>query len=173
MEPKGVHKIPTAVTSQFVKASIEKKSWQGPVIDLGAGGQAHWYKPHFHGQIYVQLDVAPEPSGSTDIVADILNMPQVKSDFYGVVLLLETLEHVSNPFQAFKEAARILRPGGLFICTTVACWWLHRHPKDYWRFLPDGLTELCRVTGLEIYHEVFNSINALTPAHCCVAAVKE
>lgn len=164
--------MPTAVTSHFVRDSIEKKPWSGPIIDLGAGEYAHWYKPYFPGQVYVQLDMKQQPDGQTDIIADVLNMPQVKSDYFGVVVMCELLEHVSNPFMAYKEAARILRPGGLFICTTLACWWLHEHPKDYWRFLPDGLRHLCAVNGLEIYYELFNTKTAIHPTHCCVAAIK-
>jgi len=162
----------TSVSGKFVKDSIDKKPWTGPVIDLGAGGYANYYKPHFVGHEYIQLDLAPQPKGVTNIIADILNMPQVKTDSYGVVLLCETLEHLCDPFAAFKEAARILRPGGLFICTTVACWGLHRHPQDYWRFLPDGLTHLCRVSGLAKYYEILEPASTTTPSHCCVAATK-
>lgn len=165
--------MPTAVTSHFVRDSIAKKPWKGPIIDLGAGEYAHWYTLYFPEQTYVQLDMEAQPNGITDIVADVLNMPQVKSNYFGVVLLCEILEHVSNPFLAFKEAARILQPGGLLICTTLACWWVHRHPKDYWRFLPDGLRHLCDVSGLKIYHELFNTKTGIHPSHCCVAAIKE
>ncbi len=164
--------MPTAVTSRFVKDSIEKKPWKGPIIDLGAGDYASWYKPFFPGQEYIQLDSKASPNGQTNIIADALNMPEIKSDFYGVVLMCELLEHVNNPFVAFKEAARILKPGGLFICTTLTCWWLHRHPKDYWRFMPDGMDYLCEVTGLKKYHEHYVNRTALRPSHCCVAAIK-
>jgi len=100
-------------------------------------------------------------------------MPQVKSDFYGVVLMLELLEHVPDPPQAFKEAARILKPGGIFICTTPSCWPVHRHPKDYWRFLPDGLDYLCQISNLKIYNRLFNSPSGVIPGHVGVAATKE
>jgi len=162
----------TEVASRFVKESIEKRPWTGPVIDLGSGGYASYYKPLFKEAMYIRLDIMPQPKGQTDIVADILNMPLVKSDYYGVVLLCETLEHLSDPFKAFKEAARILRPGGLFICTTVACWCMHRHPKDYWRFLPDGLRHLCETVNLKIYNEKLEPESVTQNSHCCVAAYK-
>lgn len=129
----------TAHSIMWVKDAIDKVSWSGPVIDLGSGEQGKYYKPYFAGHEYIKLDMKAEPDGSTNIVADILNMPQVKSNFYGVVLLLDVLEHLRQPFTAFREVARILRPGGFLICTTVASWPEHKHPKDYWRFLPDGL----------------------------------
>jgi len=163
----------TKESRNFVRDSISKKKWKGPIIDLGAGVQAPAYSQFFIKQDYVLLDMNKQACPSAEIVADILRMPQVKSDHYGVVLLCETLEHLANPFMAFKEAARILRPGGLFICTTVAVWAIHRHPKDYFRFLPDGLEYLCQVSGLKIYNTLLDTKEAITPGHCCVAAVKE
>lgn len=162
----------TDVSGRFVKNSINMKLWKGPVIDLGSGGYSNYYKPHFGTEKYVRLDLEAQPNNGTDIIADILDMPQIPSDNYGVVLLCETLEHVNNPFKAFKEAARILRPGGLFICTTVACWTEHKHPKDYWRFLPDGLRYLCETVGLNIYNLEMFPNDAQSPAHCSVAAIK-
>ena len=163
----------TRVSQQFVKDSIAKKPWQGPVIDLGSGIQAAGYKSFFGKAEYVCLDFKqPSPAG-TNIIADIQNMPKVKSEAYGVVMLLETLEHIANPFLAFKEAARILKPNGLFICTTVACWTQHRHPRDYYRFLPDGLEYLCAYAGLKPYHVLLDAANTTSPCHTCIAAIKQ
>ncbi len=164
--------MPTKVSRDFVRESASKRAWTGPVIDLGAGGYAPHYRDIFNGHEYIQLDMKPEPKGITSIVADICNMPAVKSETYGVVLLTETLEHIYSPERAFREAARILKVGGIFICTTVACWPIHRHPKDYWRFLPDGLDHLCKITKMIPYHVLLDSKDGATNSHCCIAAVK-
>jgi len=162
----------TKVSIQFVRDALDKHKWTGPVIDLGAGSEAKDYSHLFPTETYFQLDLLPEPTIKNRICANLLNMPQVPSNTYGVVLLLETLEHVANPFLAFKEAARILRHGGLFICTTVHCWPMHKHPKDYWRFLPDGLDFLCASFGLLPYYVFMDTKSAIQPGHCCVAAIK-
>ena len=156
----------------FVAACMGKRAWPGPVIELGAGSESKKYKEYFNGKQYVTLDLAARTDCQIDIVADILNMPQVESDTYGVVLLCEVLEHLRNPLQAFKEAARILRPRGLFICTTVAAWPLHKHPFDFFRFLPDGLTHLCNTAGLKVVYGFFQSITSECGQACCVAAIK-
>lgn len=151
---------------------IDKWPWRGPVVDLGAGGYSSYYQPHFKNVEYVRLDIVNQPQGGIDIIADVMNMPRVLSNSYGVALLCETLEHLPDPLAAFKETARILRPGGLLICTTVACWTEHRHPKDYWRFLPDGLRYLCEKTNLGIYDIRLEPNDSTAPAHCMVTAYK-
>lgn len=163
----------TNISIGFVKGCIVGKHWTGPVIELGAGSESKYYKQFFEGQKYVTLDREQELDGSIDIVADILNMPQVESSFYGVVLLCEVLEHLYNPFQAFKAAARILRPRGLFICTTVAAWPVHKHPFDFYRFLPDGLNYLCAVSGLKVIDGFLEPITKTCGQACCVAAIKQ
>lgn len=163
----------TGKSIMHVKDSLDRRKWTGPIIDLGGGKESKYYKQFFVGYKYVKLDIEPDPDGSTDIVADILNMPQVESNFYGVVLLLETLEHLPHPFLAFKEAARILQPGGLFICTTVASWPEHKHPKDYWRFLPDGLICLCVTVGLQPWGITRQPYGKCGSQTCCVAATKK
>lgn len=162
----------TGASIMYVKDCIDARPWKGPVIDLGSGLESKYYEGFFTGHEYVRLDDKTQANARTDIIADILNMPEVKSDFYGVVLLLDTLEHLPNPFLAFKEAARILRPGGLFICTSVAAWPEHRHPFDFYRFLPDGMTYLCTTAGLKPYitgYKAYGKSGCLT---ICVGAVK-
>jgi len=163
----------TIASVEFVKTALTKKEWSGPIIDLGAGNESRFYKQLFEGHEYVTLDRTQEPDSSIDILADILNMPLVQSNSFGVVLLCEVLEHLPNPFDAFKEAARILRPGGLFICTTVASWPLHKHPFDFFRFMPDGLTHLCIVSGLTVILGLYDVHSTDKGQACCVAAVKQ
>lgn len=157
----------------FVRDSLDKIAWAGPVIDLGGGNESKYVQPYFAGHKYIKLNIEADPNGSTDIVGDICKMPQVESNFYGVVLLLDTLEHIAWPLLAFREAARILRPGGLFICTTVASWPEHKHPKDYWRFLPDSLVLLSVTVGLQVIGLTKKPYGPRGAETCCVVAAKE
>jgi len=164
--------MPTGVNTKFVGESLQKKPWTGPVIDLGASDCSDWYQQFFKGTEYIKLDLEQNPKKDIDIIADILNMPQVKSNTYGVVVFCETLEHLKNPFLAFTEINRILRPGGMLICTTVACWVLHGHPHDYFRFMPEGLRVLCDSVNLKVFHEVLFPTSTEQPSHCMIAAIK-
>jgi len=162
----------TGASIMYVKELIDKKPWTGPVIDLGAGKESKFYEGYFAGHEYIRLDNAEQANARTDIIADILNMPQVKSNFYGVVLLLDVLEHLCDPFLAFHEAARILRPRGLFICTTVASWPEHKHPFDFYRFMPDGMTYLCVRTGLQPYATGYRTYGQGSGITVAVGAIK-
>lgn len=160
------------VSQKYVKDIVSSRPWAGPVIDLGSGGLEYYYNSFFPGQQYIRLDIERRPTWGINIVADILNMPLVVSNTFGVVLLLETLEHLADPFAAFRESARILKPGGLFICTTVSVWPEHKHPKDYWRFYPDGLKELCKAAGLKLIDCKLLPNPTTGHQHCNCAATK-
>ena len=164
--------MPTGVNAKFVGEALNKKPWTGPVIDLGAGTCSDWYDHFVKGSEYIKLDLAQNPKKDINIIADILSMPHVKSNTYGVAIFCETLEHLSNPFAAFSEINRILRPGGMLICTTVACWVQHGHPHDYFRFMPEGLRVLCASVGLKVFHEILFPISTEQPSHCMIAAIK-
>ena len=50
-----------------------------------------------------------------------------KDDFFDIVLMEEVIEHLVNPYNAIREAYRILKRGGLFLLSTPnLAWWLNR-----------------------------------------------
>lgn len=62
----------------------------------------------------------------------------------------QVLEHVGgNPFQAFAESVRVVRPGGYVAHTTCLINPVHA-PPDYWRFTTDALSLLARTSGCEV-----------------------
>lgn len=162
----------TLFARQFVAESIKQKPWSGPVIDLGAGPAAKCYQDLFDGHIYLTLDFEKSAEYQTDYIADIMDMNGVPREYFGVALLLETLEHLKNPFIAFEKISQIIRPGGLFICTTVAAWMQHNHPSDYWRFLMAGLKLLCEHANLKPYYQKQTTASTQIPCQTMIAAIK-
>jgi SAM-dependent methyltransferase len=62
----------------------------------------------------------------------------------------QVLEHVEgSPFDAFKESARVIKPGGYIIHTTCFANEVHGAPSDFWRFTPEGLELLARHADCE------------------------
>ena len=145
----------------YVAEMRRRFDFPSPVLNVGAGDAVsnRFYLPIYQDLEHYNLDIQPEIG--IDIVANCMDMPEVKSESYGTVLCADTLEHIEHPWEAMLEFNRILKPSGLFVATTCCCYGIHRlllledripgHPpvasgtfNDYWRFCPDGLRVLFR-----------------------------
>lgn len=62
---------------------------------------------------------------------------------------IQVLEHLKEPGLGVAEMARVLKPGGRLILTTVQDWEIHQHPNDFFRFTRYGLQYLFGRAGLE------------------------
>jgi len=123
----------------YVRWAIERFPFEEPILDTCAGWEPNYYQPLFPGKRYVKQDIQDFDPPCIDIVCDVEEMKPVATESIGLVLNLESLEHIPNPRRAMEEVHRVLRPEGLLILTTVMNFRIHRTPKDYWRFAPDGI----------------------------------
>ncbi|MFC1486248.1 class I SAM-dependent methyltransferase [Thermoproteota archaeon] len=57
-----------------------------------------------------------------------------KNDEFDFVLSDQVVEHLQNPYQAVKESYRVLKKGGIAVHTTCFLNYIHRAPRDFWRF---------------------------------------
>ncbi len=101
---------------------------------------------------YVELDQQPGPGRMT---ADVTDCPQVPDASFDVIVSIDVFEHITRPWKAAEEIARLLRPGGLSYTSTLFSWRYHPCPIDYWRFSPDCLTFLFE--GLETIEAGFDT----------------
>lgn len=61
------------------------------------------------------------------------------------------MEHVEgNPWDAYREITRILKPGGHVVLTTVFAFPYHPCPGDFWRYTESGLRMLATGHGHEV-----------------------
>jgi SAM-dependent methyltransferase len=123
----------------YVKYAIEHFPFEDPILDTCAGWEPNYYQPLFPGKRYIKQDIQEYDPPCIDILCDICDMKLIPDNSIGLVLNLESLEHVPYPQRAIDEIHRVLRPNGLLILTTVMHFKIHRAPKDYWRFTPDGI----------------------------------
>jgi SAM-dependent methyltransferase len=128
----------------YVKEMVSRYKFEEPILDCGAGWEPNLYQPLFPGMNYIKQDAQDYNPPCIDVVCDICQMTPIADDSIGLVLLLESLEHIEQPQKALDEIFRVLKPGGLLILTTVMAMGIHRCPKDYWRFCPDGIETLLR-----------------------------
>lgn len=128
----------------LVRAVTETFDLPAPVLEVGSfqvpGQEAIAdLRSFFPGKRYRGIDLRPGPG--VDAVADVEDLPQ-PSESVGTVLALSTFEHVRHFWRGFDEIERVLRPDGALIVSCPFYFRLHHHPRDYWRFTPQGLEVL-------------------------------
>lgn len=124
---------------------------RGVIVDLGGKRTQRrgTFVPPTEGVdrwIVVNIATEVEP----DIVADIAAVP-LQDSCADVVLCCETLEHLPHPMKAVSEAARLLKPGGIFIGSCPFLFPVHGDPSDFNRWTAQGLRQLFAGAALSVF----------------------
>jgi SAM-dependent methyltransferase len=120
--------------------------FRGTVVDVGAGYSP--YRSIVGGGVERWLRVDADPGVEPDVVGDAchLSLPDGSAD---LVLCVGALEETEDPALAFREFARIARPGGSVIVLATQNW-RELQAHDYFRFTRQGLRLLAERAGLEV-----------------------
>jgi SAM-dependent methyltransferase len=120
------------------------------VLDAGAGECPH--STLFAHTRYIKLDRGIGDKAwdysRIDVQGDVCELPFADGVFDAVVNI-QVLEHIKEPHLSVHEMARVLKPGGKLILTTVQDWEIHQHPNDFFRYTRYGLEYLFAKAGLE------------------------
>lgn len=87
----------------------------------------------FSGKQYIGCDLRSGPG--VDQIENVEHL-SFENDSIGTILILDTLEHVQNCFNALNEIYRVLDEDGMIIMSSVMDYVIHDYPSDYWRFTP-------------------------------------
>ncbi|HTC33342.1 MAG TPA: methyltransferase domain-containing protein [Bryobacteraceae bacterium] len=138
------------VLLEHLTAAARKLPPGSMVLDAGAGECPH--APLFAHTHYVRLDRGIGDKAwdysKIEVLGDISELPFREGSF-DAVINIQVLEHLKEPAIGIGEMARVLKPGGELILTTVQCWEIHQHPNDFFRYTRYGLTYLFDKAGLE------------------------
>lgn len=123
----------------------------GVVLDAGAGHQR--YKPFFCDALYIAQEhpVAGAVNKGIcvyDILCDVKHIP-LQADSVDVVLSTSSLEHIRDPDLFFKEANRVLAPGGSLWINVPFAYNEHEIPFDFQRPTRYGLARWYEDAGFE------------------------
>lgn len=141
------HQVFRVKSNRYVSNKILKnfcKKVDGNVLNIGSGNDddktGDFYKNYFKKcRSYTTLEYE---EGQSDLVADIQNMPSLKSSSYDFIFCIWVLEHVEDINSALKEINRILTKNGKFLFTVPLNVPYHGYPKDYWRFSDEDVKEM-------------------------------
>jgi len=119
------------------------------VLDAGAGDQP--YKSLFSHCIYEACDFekVDKPYAKSTYVCDLAAIP-VEDCRFDAVLLNQVMEHLPKPMSVLVELKRVLKPGGLMICTAPLFYEEHEKPYDFYRYTQFAWKHLMGEAGFEI-----------------------
>jgi SAM-dependent methyltransferase len=134
------------IIKRFVKLAAETLPSEGPIYEFGSfqvPGQEKLsdLRSLFPGKEFIGADM--RKGKGVDVILDLHNI-DLADETAGVVLVLDTLEHVEYPRKAIEEVYRILKPGGILILSSVMFFPIHSYPFDYWRFTGEAFKSVLK-----------------------------
>lgn len=136
----------------WFRAEVESVLKPGDVLLDAGAGEGRW-GDHFPETQYITLDNkvgdANWDYSRIQLEADLNEHIPMDDASVNVIICIQVLEHLSNPHQALREMARVLKPGGHVFITTPFSAHEHQIPYDFYRYTRYGLRYLAEQAGLE------------------------
>ncbi len=131
------------------------KYTHGHTLDIGAGQMAWHRLLNQYSTTYTSGDITREHA-DLDLLFDVTKPLPFEAESFDTLFCCSVLEHTLEPWQAFIEIYRILRPGGTAIISVPFVFYLHGQPHDYYRFTRYGCIYLAQRAGFEIVEIIAN-----------------
>lgn len=175
-DPIALLRAEARARNPWVKAEIEAAFSQAQVLDIGCGAGLLANELSRQGMDVTGIDASEaslavarryDNSGRVNYRKGDANQLPFADGSFDAACALDVLEHVETPSRVIAEAARVLRPGGLFFFHTFnrniiawlfgikgVEWFVKNTPRNlhcYRNFIkPSELTAMCRQSGLEV-----------------------
>lgn len=143
------YRNPLFVGKALLYKKLEKvlPELHGFVLDCGAGTQP--YKSLLPKEKTKYFNFDYNASLKPAVIADSRYIP-FKDGLFDAIIITEVLEHVFETRMVLNELFRLLKPGGIVVCSTPFTWGLHYDPYDFYRFTPYALRRLFTENGFVV-----------------------
>lgn len=130
------------------------------ILDIGCGKMPHFtiFKKYISPKNYIGIDWSnsPHPNDNIDYYIDLNSQDLIKflseNDDFDIILLLDVLEHLSNPESALEAISKLLnkRPTSYALVSIPFFYWIHEKPYDFNRFTIFKLEKMFEASELHI-----------------------
>lgn len=129
----------------YIDQLLKQVGNDAKILDLGCGNGGN--KKHLKSIGFTNITSVDFESQGAEYLVDVHRLP-FASDSFDMILTTATLEHFYNPFIAFNEMSRVLKPQGRLIAT--GSFWESWHGDSCFHFTPGGLEQLCISSELKL-----------------------
>ena len=134
----------------YLDATLKEVGPDARILDLGCGkGGTKRYLESLGFKNVVAVDYY---SDGAEFLVDAHRMPFADASF-DLIITTAIIDAFYNPFLAFREMSRVLKPGGALIAT--GSFWEEWHGSCF-HCTPAGLKQLCDLAGLD-FRDIWSS----------------
>jgi SAM-dependent methyltransferase len=125
-----------------------KHYYQGVVLDIGGRDRGRFKKPKQEVKKWIFADL--EEEHKPDIVLDVAEMKDIKTEFIDVINAIELFEHIKNIEKGLRECYRVLKKNGVMIISAPFLYPIHADPYDLQRWTEDKWKKELEILGFQI-----------------------
>jgi len=114
------------------------------ILDYGAGNIP--YKNLFNSERYFAVDIQQNKNNSIDLIIK-PNEDIPISDKFDLILLMDVLEHISEPEKVLNNLNEKLHGGGKLLVSIPYMYRQHEMPYDFYRYTESGIKYLLQKSG--------------------------
>ena len=139
----------------YIDILLKEVGTDAIILDLGCGNggnKKYLESLGFHNIISVDYWIQLKQDGITmssgaEYLVDVHRLPFFEETF-DLILTTATIEHFHNPFIAFEEMSRVLKPQGMLIASVS--FWEAWHGDSCFHLTPGGIESVCKSSGLKL-----------------------